>query len=125
MRVFSFIFLTSFVCSGQSITLGVAGGARLTDDVTFSAIPESRRYDVGPTIEVGFSHGLAVEIDALYHRHRYIWGTGSFAGSETELERANDWEIPLLAKYYLPVRKIKPFVIAGIAPRSISGTINY
>src|SRR5579864_6780893 len=118
MRVWSLLFLTCCACAAQSITIGVLGGGRATDDVTFWAKSESRRYVAGPTLEVGLPFGFALEADALYHRHRYIWATGNFAGFDTELERANDWEFPMLVKYYLPIRKIKPFGVVGIAPRS-------
>lgn len=123
MRMMAAVFLTYCACEGQSITVGALGGGRVTDDVTLLAIPESRRYVAGPSVEVSLAHGLAVEFDALYHRNRYIWATGNFAESLTQLERANSWELPLLAKYYVPLRGIKPFVVAGLAPRTITGAI--
>jgi hypothetical protein len=63
--------------------------------LTSWAKPESRRYVVGPTLEVGLPLGFALEGDALYHRHRYIWATGNFAGFDTELERANGGTVNL------------------------------
>jgi hypothetical protein len=103
--------------------VGVVAGGRPTDDVTYAALPESKRYVVGPTIELGFRHGFGVEVDALYHRNGYLVGWGNFAYSITETERANSWEFPVLLKYKFPVHKVKPFVEAGVVPRRLSGTI--
>jgi hypothetical protein len=88
------------------------------------ATPESKRYVVGPAAELGLPLGLAVEVDALYHRNGYLIGFGNFAGSVIESERSNSWEFPLLLKYKLPVPMVKPFVEVGVAPRTISGTIS-
>jgi hypothetical protein len=74
-------------------------------------------------IDLGLPFGLGVEFDALYHRFDYEIGNSNFAGSVDERERANSWEFPILLKYRLPVPLIKPFVEAGVSPRSISGTI--
>jgi len=124
MRHFFLLSLTCCACAGQSLSLGVTGGGRPTDDVTSSATPESRRYVVGPMIELALPLGFAVEVDALYHRNGYLIANGNFAGSVIESERANSWEFPILLKYKLPLPKVKPFVEVGLAPRSISGTIS-
>lgn len=118
------ILLTCCAGAAQSVTIGVAGGGRATDDVTYAAVPESRRYVAGPTLEVGLPLNFAVEFDALYHRQGYLLGYGNFADSFTDSERGNSWEFPLLLKYKLPTRLVKPFVEAGLAARSISGTIS-
>jgi hypothetical protein len=124
MRQFLILSLTCCACAGQSLSIGVTGGGRPTDDVTSSATPESRRYIVGPMIELGLPLGFAVEFDALYHRNGYQVENSNFAGYVIESERANSWEFPILLKYKLPVSKVKPFVELGLAPRSISGTIS-
>ncbi len=123
MRYF-FLILTCCICEGQSISIGVIGGGRTTDDVTYAAVHESRRYIVGPIVELALPFNFAVEFDALYHRHGYSLSTGNFAGYVTVSERANSWEFPLLLKYKLPMRGIKPFVEAGLAGRRITGSIH-
>ena len=112
--------LTCCYCVAQSVTVGVIGGGRLTNDVTSPTTPESRFYDVGATVELGLPHHLAVEVDAIYHRQGYLGGTGNTFGSITESERANSLEFPILLKYKLP---LKAFVEAGVAPRAIFGTV--
>ena len=124
MRYLLLASLTCCVCFGQSLVVGVVGGGRATDDVTSLATPESRRYIVGPMLEIGLPLGLGVEVDALYHRQGYLIGASNVLSSFTESERANSWEFPLLLKYKLPVPKLKPFVEVGIAPRTIVGDIS-
>jgi hypothetical protein len=75
-------------------------------------------------IELNLPLGFAVEFDALYHRNGYLIGNSNLSGSVVESERANSWEFPILLKYKFPTSKVKPFVEAGLAPRSISGTIS-
>jgi opacity protein-like surface antigen len=123
MRLLFVFSLMCYACAGQTLAIGIAGGGRPTDDVTSAATPESRRYMVGPMIELGLPIGFAVEVDALYHRNGYSVGNGNFGGYVIESERANSWEFPILLKYKLPLFKVQPFVEAGLAPRSISGTI--
>lgn len=123
MRFFGIALVTCCGCAGQAVTLGVLGGGRATDDVTPFATPESRRYVFGPSIELDLPLRLAIEVDALYHRVGYEYGSTTSDPAFMERERANSWEVPLLLKYKLPVPAIKPFVEVGIAPRTISGTV--
>ena len=124
MRYFLMLALTCCACVGQSLSIGVTGGGRPTDDVASVATPESRRYVVGPMAELSLPLGFAVEFDALYHRHGYRVPFNNVGSSGIESERANSWEFPMLLKYKLPLSKVKPFVEVGLAPRSISGTIS-
>jgi len=108
------------MCGAQAVSVGVAGGGRATDDVSSGGIGESKRYVFGPTIEAGLPLNFAIEFDALYHRNGYSVMDYGF----TDTERANSWEFPILLKYRIPFRPIKPFVEVGMAPRTISGTID-
>jgi opacity protein-like surface antigen len=128
------IFLTCCACAAQSITVGAIGGGRLTGDVLSFPSPEansvsvaaafrleSRFYDVGPTIEIGLTHGFAVELDAVYHRQGFYSTFYHDTLYNTNGERDNSWEFPLLLKYNLRVSVLHPFVEAGVAPRTITG----
>ena len=111
------------VCYGQSFAVGVIGGAMATGDLTGAgATGVSKRYVAGPALDVGLPLGLGVEVDALYRREGYQTGFGNFAYSIFSDERANSWEFPMLLKYRLPLRGVRPFVEAGYAPRVIRGT---
>jgi len=84
---------------------------------------ESRFYDVGPMIEIGLTHGFAVEFDAVYHRQGFFYTFAHDTLYSTGRERDNSWEFPLLLKYKLRFSALKPFVEAGVAPRTISGRV--
>jgi hypothetical protein len=123
LRYFLMISLTCCACAAQSITVGVIGGGRVTDDVTCCATSESRQYILGPAVEFGLPFSLAVEFDALYHREGYQIPFNNVGGSGLQTERANDWQFPIMLKYKLPVPSARPFFEIGFAPRTISGTI--
>ena len=138
MRYLFLVFLTCCACAAQSIAVGAIGGGRLTDDVSLfpgpeanvvsgeaAFRPESRFYDVGPMIEVGLAHGLAIEFDALYHRQGFFSMFAHDTAFITSRERDNTWEFPLLLQYNLRFRVLHPFVEAGVAPRTISGRAAY
>src|ERR1700691_4429097 len=97
MRVL-LMLLISNVCYCQSLVFGLAGGARLTNDTEAPAMGESKRYIVGPMIELGLPLGFAVEADALYSREGYY-----FAFNGALVQSTNSWAFPLLLKYRLPV----------------------
>src|ERR1035438_10172478 len=89
MRLLSILLMCCCTSAGQSLSIGVTGGGRPTDDVGYAATPESRRYVAGLMLELGLPFGLAVEVYALYHRNGYRIGNGNFAGYIVESERAN------------------------------------
>jgi len=124
---FLFLPLVAFAacaCYGQSLTLGVVGGGRLTDDIAGNATSDSRRYILGPEAEIGLPFGIALEFDALYRRQGYD-STSSVPDVVTHShERANSWEFPILLKYKTAFPVVKPFVEAGYAPRVIHGNID-
>jgi hypothetical protein len=123
LRCFLLLPLISFACAAQSITLGVIGGGRVTDDVSCCATPESKRYVLGAAVELGLPLNLAVEFDALYNRQGYQIPFSNVGNSGLQTERANDWQFPILLKYKLVVPIARPFFEIGFAPRTISGTI--
>lgn len=117
--------LTGCVCFGQSLTVGVIGGARVTDDLTGAgATSVSKRYVVGPELDIGLPFGLGVEVDALYRREGFQSSFSNDFSSSFSDERANSWEFPMLLKYRLPIPLVKPFLEAGYAPRVIHGSIS-
>jgi len=127
MRInFAISFLIASAALAQSVKVGVIGGVPLTDPVRFN--DESKRYLVGPSVEVRFLDGRpGVEMNALYRRT----GTAfSFAFSPNPdypqvPERfssrtvGNTWEFPLLGKYYFRTsdEKWRPFLGTGYTIR--------
>ena len=121
-----FVSIATAMLSAQPVSVGVLGGVPLVDQTTGN--DESRRYLVGPSVEVRLPAGFALEADALYQR---IGNTSSFAlidsflgasavvttGEITRI-RANAWEFPLLGKYYFRRNSAwQPFVGTGWAFR--------
>jgi len=152
MRLLVLIGVSGCLSFAQSLSIGAIGGIRITDDIrssgqTKGADPgrpvvsggttsESRRYVVGPAIEVGLPFRLALEFDALYRPEGYrsdvyvsstariLPGGGPIAGNTRSRERADSWEFPILLKYKIPLPVIAPYVEAGYAHRIIRGSID-
>jgi hypothetical protein len=119
------VVLTGCVCFGQSISIGVVGGVRATDDLSGGlATSVSKRYVVGPALEIGLPLGLAVEADALYRRSGFQTSASNGNYSVFAEERANLWEFPILLKYRIPFPAAKPFLEVGYAPRIVGGSVS-
>jgi hypothetical protein len=117
--------LTSCVCFGQTVSVGVIGGVRATDDLTGGgATSVSKRYAVGPSLEVGLPFGLAIEADALYRRTGFQVSASSGSYYIFGDERANLWEVPILLKYRIPLTAARPFLEAGYVSRVIGGSVS-
>ena len=117
--------LSGCVCFGQELSVGVIGGAMATDDLTGAgATSVSKRYVVGPALEIGLPLRLEVEVDALYRREGYQASFSSQFYTAFYDERANSWEFPILLKYRFPSPVARPFLEAGYAPRVIHGSIS-
>jgi len=108
----------------QSFTIGAKGGLRLTGDMPQYGVSNSKRYLVGPTLEVSLPFHFALEADALYSRLGNTFYIPLIANEADIRTVANSWEFPLLAKYRLPVSRLSPFASIGLAPRYASGRIN-
>ncbi len=122
-------YLLALLCFGipalsQSFTIGAQGGLRLTGDVPAYFTSNSKRYLVGPMIEVGLPFHFAFEVDALYSRLGNTFYYPGVANESDVRTIINSWEFPLLVKYRLPVSCVSPFLSAGVAPRYAAGSIH-
>jgi hypothetical protein len=108
-----FLFCAPLI-SAQSFSFGAKGGGLFTEPA--NRADDSRRYVVGPSVEVEFPLRLAVEVDALYSR--FGRSERGIAASRT---RGDLWEFPVLGKYYLSGRgaTLRPFASAGVSFRNI------
>jgi hypothetical protein len=120
-RIFLVLFIASS-CWAQSIAVGLKGGVRATDDFTGTIDQQSRRYVLGPTVDIGLPFGLGFEADALYRRIGYETVFSNFAGSSDTRVRGSSWEFPLLVKVRLPFPLVSPYASGGYAARRISGS---
>jgi hypothetical protein len=123
MGILVLVFLGGHPALAQRIAVGVEGGVRTMDDVSGSLTPESKRYIVGPMVELRLPLRLSFEFDALYRRFGFTGyqSLDDLANSITR-ERANSWEFPMILKYNLPGVLAHPFVGVGYAPRTVHGT---
>jgi len=118
---------------GQPVAIGVEGGIRATGDLSgtlnpLGAIlnPESKRYIVGPKLEVRLPWHVSFEFDALYRDIGFTGITGFLnggcCGGSVTRERLNSWEFPMIVKYRFPgVRWLHPFAGVGYSPRILYG----
>lgn len=108
-------------------------GCMVTGCGSFNFSSETKRYTLGPTIELRLPLGFAFEADALYSRLSYdtfrfasssflFRGVGAFSDESTftsiKLER---WTFPILLKWRYGNRRIRPFVDGGISMDHVSG----
>jgi hypothetical protein len=119
-----FLFSSANPAAAQLIGLGVAGGARVSNDV-FGNIgdisSESKRYIVGPRVDVHLSKGFFIEGEALYRTLGFTTYDVSGGINEITRERANSWEFPVLLKYRYTGFWAHPFLGAGYEPRFVHG----
>jgi hypothetical protein len=124
------------------LSIGVKGGIPISDSsgvrpdsgcisigcAFFNFSSETKRYTLGPTVELRLPLGFAFEADALYSRLSYdtFRFTSSFTAfpqdqstfTSIKLER---WEFPMLLKWRYGNRRVRPFVDGGISVDHISG----
>src|SRR5258705_3480270 len=121
------LLFSSMLVFAQPFSVGVKGGVPITD--AFNSIQgqdasyftNTKRYLIGPTVQVNLPLGLAVEVDALYKRLGFQYSANPATGTVTSQTVANSWEFPILIKWAFPAEVIRPYVDAGASFRNISG----
>ena len=127
MKTFLLFLLGSLSASAQLISAGVKGGVPLTDffetvsNPTASFSSPTKRYIVGPSIEVNLPAGLGIEFDALYRRMNFSSTQNLVDSIRAATTTANAWEFPLLLKYKAGHGPARPFVDGGLSFNHISG----
>jgi opacity protein-like surface antigen len=127
MRPLLLLLFGATAAFSQPFSFGVNAGVPLTDFLSTVQSPNfgfnsnTKRYIVGPTVELRLPFGLGIELDALYRRLDYT-SSGNLidvfiSGNTT----GNAWEFPLLAKYRFPSKVLRPYVDAGVAWDTLSG----
>ena len=151
MNISSYSLLLFFLLPGgalaQKISFGVKGGVPLTETFRFSGIDSgpgpvsskeeyfsrTKRYTVGPTLEVGLPRGLSIEFNALYKRLNYDYNAFYKSPSSgrhfiNTKNTANRWEFPVLLKYRfyrVSSASIRPHVSVGASWNHVSGEENF
>src|SRR5689334_12254026 len=111
MRVHFVLVLIPAILGAQSFSVGAKIGAE-----TIANRSESRPYAVGPTVELRWPGGFAIEAGALYRRlgatqaYTYSPSPDSSAYLFNRI-RGNSWEFPVVGKYYFRHRSsVQPFL---------------
>jgi Outer membrane protein beta-barrel domain len=127
----AFLLITAAPSLAQ-IGFGVKGGVPLTDLFDAenpAAATETRRYIIGPMVEVRLPAGLAIELDALYTRANFsnaLDATGSIVTAPFDTDA---WEFPLLLKKKFGganavAASVRPYIGAGASFRRLTGISN-
>jgi hypothetical protein len=127
------LFLIAIPVFPQGIDFGFKAGVPLTDafehGITSPLNPrtytsDTRRYTLGPTVELRLPFGLGIEFDALYKRLGFdsvISSPPAGGGAALSETRANSWEFPLLLKVRTPGVVFRPFIDGGVSFRTLTG----
>jgi opacity protein-like surface antigen len=127
MRPLFLLLLSATAALSQPFSFGVKAGVPLTDFLSTVQSPNfgfnsnTKRYIVGPTVELRLPFGLGIELDALYRRLDYTSSTNLIDVFISGNTTGNAWEFPLLAKYRFPSKVLRPYVDAGVAWDTLSG----
>ena len=116
---------------GQLFSLGVIGGASLTEDFQnqifdhFIAYSTPKRWLAGGMVEVRLPLHLSVEVDGLYHELEFTSAFIEPNGTPNSVSPAPvvTWEFPVMVKYRFSLPILKPFVEGGPTFRT-AGNLN-
>ncbi|MBZ5500390.1 MAG: PorT family protein [Acidobacteriia bacterium] len=133
----SFLFTGTFAPSvlAQTFHLGLKAGVPTTEYFLtgFQLFPQSggiqysaatRRYTLGLSAEWRITHGLGIEVDALYKRTGYVHDETFFSSSSGVFGttffdvKGNSYDIPVLMKYRF-FRSRRPYATGGFVFRHI------
>jgi opacity protein-like surface antigen len=132
LKTFALLSVFAAAAVAQPIGFGVKVGLPLTDafdtasNATTSYESDTKRYVIGPQIELRLPAGFGIELDALYTRLNFS-SVGGVAGSVVNaVTDADAWEFPLLLKKRFGganagVAAARPFVVTGASFRRLSG----
>lgn len=121
MKPLLLLLLSVVTALSQPLSFGLKGGVPVTDAFKITGgsgyFSDSKRYTVGPTMELNLPFRISVEFDALYKPLRYGVANGAVGSATT----GSSWEFPLLMKYRLTGGLVRPYLDAGLAFRNLRG----
>jgi hypothetical protein len=125
MRCLILLFCSLPIFGQHLLSVGLKGGVPATDafsdstthgvDVITHAFSDSKKYVIGPMVELNLPLGLSIEADALYRPLNLTTVTTVIPRSPLRTsEDFNSWEFPILGKYhFLHTPIVKPYAEAG------------
>ena len=110
--------------SGSVTNVRPAGPDEVMGSTTFVSAPVSRSLIIGPKLQLKLPHGLSLELDALHRPLRstiteflsppLVLPSGVvLAKFGPNTSTGATWEIPVMAKYRLPLFRWHPFLETG------------
>jgi hypothetical protein len=132
LRTLSLLIVLAAGVLAQPIGFGIKGGVPFTDlfdEANSSVQTDTKRYVVGPMVELRLPAGVAIELDALYTKANFS-SIGSGVGSVVTAPFDTDsWEFPLLLKYKFGganavAGSIRPYIAAGASFRRLTDIKN-
>lgn len=130
-KTFCLLFVCAAAALAQPIGLGLKVGLPLTDafntssNQTTSYSSDTKRFIIGPQLELRFPAGIGIEVDALFTRLEYS-SVGAVAGSVANAATdADSWEFPVLLKYRFGganaiAASVRPFITTGASFRRLT-----
>jgi hypothetical protein len=113
---------------GQTLSVGVLGGAPFTDVVhngnvnSATSIVNSSNFTIGPSVQLNLPLGLRVEVDALYRPYGFkLQSAPTPAGYSTTSVSASQWRFPVLLQYRFNFPVVRPFLEVGPSFEHLSG----
>jgi hypothetical protein len=121
----------------QSLSVGVVGGAGLTDSFAKQTFPASlnlpittfysasKDYVVGPSLELHFTPNWSVEVEGLFRKLHLEYRSGFPNQPVIGVSRSPviTWEFPVLAKYRVKSQFLQPLFELGPSFRT-AGNLN-
>lgn len=108
------------------ISIGVKGGVPLNDAFNAASsgsiryLANTKRYTIGPELDVNLPLGLAIEFNALYRRLDFDSTGNGVDVVVRQATKANAWDFPVLLKWRFAPGPIRPYVSAGPTFRNLS-----
>jgi len=125
----------------QRLSVGIKAGVPLigplrsnSGDVRFGDFPtQTRRYTIGPVVDIGLLLGIGVEVGAMYKRFDQqslaVTTTGFTTDDETSYPIqqtagisavGHSWEFPIAVQYHFFKSAIRPYVEGGVSLNRLS-----
>ncbi len=117
---------TALAFPADFLSFGVKGGVPLNDAFNTAStgqiryVTNTKRYAVGPELDINLPLGLGIEIDALYRRLNFESTSNQVDIFVRRATTANAWDFPLLLKWRLAPGPIKPYFSVGPTFRGLS-----
>jgi hypothetical protein len=140
MMTYSRAIITILLATGsafaQSLSVGIKGGVPLTNglsDFTLTSpgalthtFSDSKKYIIGPSVELHIPLGFSVEADALYRPVNFSSSimVNNILG-QPSTANVSSWEFPILAKYRFASPVVKPLLEAGASFRTTGSQLSW